>query len=362
MSSIVRIANSEDEPLIRKCLRDNPMPGAISVSFETEPNFFNAVSVQGKENQVIVGKTAQENLIGFGVRAIKPVYVNGAPQDVGYFSNLRINENFRKQLFLFRGFQFLKELDEDNRVPFYLTTIIDDNVEAKKVLEKNGPNMPNYTNFGLFHTYLITPKKKSKSTSDIVRGGNVSLEKILEFMNSEGSKKQFYPEYLLEDFDNGFLRGLNQEDFYVDIQNGEIRGVVASWDQLSFKQTRISSYNALLKAFRPVLNVASSFFKLPFLPSEGELLNSFYASFPTVKDNDPEIFEGLLKAISEDENTHNYSCFSLGLHSSDPLSPIVDKIASMRYDSRLYVVSFDKEDNNIENLKGEIPYLELGTL
>ena len=36
----VELATSADDADLRRMLRENPMPGAISVSFEREPNYF----------------------------------------------------------------------------------------------------------------------------------------------------------------------------------------------------------------------------------------------------------------------------------------------------------------------------------
>ena len=122
----ISLADRSDDDLLRECLKKNEMSGSISVAFETEPSFFDALSVQGIESQVIIGKTENEEIIGFGVRSIKPVYVNGEIVDIGYLSGLRVNPEFRNNSFLVRGYKFLRKLDQDERVPFYLTTIIED--------------------------------------------------------------------------------------------------------------------------------------------------------------------------------------------------------------------------------------------
>ena len=353
----------EDDSDLRKCLRSTPMDGSISVAFETEPSFFDAISVQGKRQQVIVCKN-QDQLAGFGTVAFKPVFLNEEVTEVGYLSGLRVYPQFRNGTFLARGYKFLRELDEQNDVPFYLTTIVEDNQVVRKLLESGRAGLPKYNYFGTLSTFLIKPKKrKDKSRDlDVVKGDRVGLEEILKFMQEEGQKKQFYPSYDLSDFNSNYLRGLNQEDFYIALKNDKIVGAVAKWDQESFKQTRVVDYDRKMRLARPFVNFASKFSNIPNLPAEGELLHYFYVSFPTVRDNNPKIMETLFSEITTDPKNRDYNYFTIGLMESDPLTELVRKFNPREYRSRLYLVSFDKTSQDLSFLKERIPYLELGTL
>lgn len=95
----------------------------------------------------------------------------------------------------------------------------------------------------------------------------------------EGSKKQFYPYYEITDFSSPRLRDLNRDNFYIAVDGSEILGVVAKWDQESFKQTRIVGYDRKMQIARPFINLVSKFSNIPNLPKAGDLLHYFYASF-----------------------------------------------------------------------------------
>ena len=47
MPSTLRLAALTDEAALRRMLRENPMPGAISLTFEREPDYFAAAGVDG---------------------------------------------------------------------------------------------------------------------------------------------------------------------------------------------------------------------------------------------------------------------------------------------------------------------------
>ncbi len=357
------LATLNDEDSLRKCLKSNPMQGEISVTFETEPSYFNALSVQGKENRVIIGKTNDGRIMGFGSIATKPVFINGEIINVGYLSGLRVNKEFRRNLFLLRGYQLFRDIDPSLNVPFYLTTIIEDNLEARRTLESGKAGMPHYNFFGTLSTFLVKPRKRSsKGKIQIVKGDKVSLEELVGFMNKEGSKKQFYPSIEEKDFSSDYLRGLSQENFYVALNGSEIIGLVAKWDQESFKQTRVVGYDRKMKFARPFINLASRFTNVPRLPSEGELLHYFYASFPTIKNNDSEILESLLSEVTSDPENRHYDYFTIGLMENDSLTQSVRAFNPREYRSRLYLVSFDKKPEDLRFLNGRIPYLELGSL
>ena len=276
------IASEKDDFDLKKCLRSIPMEGSISIAFETEPSYFNAITVQGKKQQVVICKD-ENQLVGFGTIAVKPVFLNGKIVEIGYLSGLRGYPQYRKGTFLARAYKSLKKLIKENNLSFCLTTIIEDNLVARKILESGRAGLPNYNFFGNFSTFLIKPRKKIQGNGlEIVKGNKRPLEEIIEFMNTNGSKKQFYPYIEEKDFGSDYLRGLSQENFYVALNGSEIIGLVAKWDQESFKQTRVVGYDRKIRFARPFINLASRFTNVPRLPSEGELLHYFYVSFPVV--------------------------------------------------------------------------------
>lgn len=357
------LATRLDDQLLRTCLKNNEMRGSISISFETEPSFFDALDIQGEESQVVIAKTDNNKIIGFGVRTINPMYVNGNIRNIGYLSTLRVNSEFRNNTFLARGYRFFRKLDEDGKVPFYLTTIIEDNLDARKILESGKARLPKYIPFDTLSTSIIKPKSKKMDSEHVVlKGDNFSLDEIVRFINIEGKKKQFHPYYEVSDFNSPRLRNLERKDFYVAVEGDEIIGTLAKWDQGSFKQTRVVGYDKKMRIARPFINLASRFSNIPNLPMAGQLLNYFHAAFPTAKDNNPSILESLLKEIASDSNNIDYDYFTIGLTRNDPLREAVKPFNPREYNAIVYLVSFDKSDKKLEFLNGKIPYLELGIL
>ena len=128
----IELARNEDDSHIRRILRENPMQGDISLTFQREPNFFDSLVVEGRENQVGVGREIKTSrVVGFGVRSIKPCFVNSEVKNLGYISGLRLDEEFRGSTLIPRGYKFFRELHQDGKTKMYLTTIVEDNLPAR---------------------------------------------------------------------------------------------------------------------------------------------------------------------------------------------------------------------------------------
>ena len=356
MSKInIELATEKDDAQLRKCIAQNSMKGSIELSFETEPDFFKAVAVQGKKVDVIVGRDREGEIQGFGVRAIKPVYINGKPTDISYLSGLRVNADFRRNVFLARGYHFLKELDSNGRFPFYLTTIISDNKEALRTLESGKAGLPKYQKLCRFRSFFIPLQTGNQNRNyEIREGSEFSLDEILRFMITNGSEKQFFPAYETRDFPSDFTNGLTNKDFYVAITGKNIVGVLALWDQKNIKQTRVKKYNGILRYTRNLVNLVSPLLQTPLLPSEGELFNNSYIGMPVSRENKPEIIEAILSYLFQ--NAKNFKNLVVGFSERDPLLDSLRKFRKREYDSNIYVVSFN--GINLDKLNLRIPYLE----
>ena len=81
------LAAPADDESLRRLLRENPIPGSISLSFEREPCYFDAAVVEGPFHQTIVAREVDTGeIIAFGNRSIRPLYVNGEVREIGYMS------------------------------------------------------------------------------------------------------------------------------------------------------------------------------------------------------------------------------------------------------------------------------------
>ena len=132
----VELARPEDEPALRRLLREAPMPGRVKLSLEREPDYFFAADVEGETSHVVIARdTRLEEIVGIGSRSVRPRYVNGRLTRIGYLSQLRVAERCRGQRrILVEGYETLDRTRCAEEASFDLTTILADNTTARRLL------------------------------------------------------------------------------------------------------------------------------------------------------------------------------------------------------------------------------------
>ncbi len=360
-------ADHRHEPELRHLMRQNIMPGKIEMAFGREPDLFESLLVEGKTGQIIAA-VDDGTVLGMGQRCIKPMFVNGSQMNFGYLCGLRSFKHARRNIWLARGYEYLKKLHADGATPAYLTTIIESNADARKVLTSGRCGLPRYFNHGKYFTYAIRLKKKWKTKSiheclEINRANESSQEELVSFLKQEGSRKQFFPVLETADFGTAYLRNLSPSDFYLVRENGVIIGAAARWDQRRFKQNIVCGYNGVLRTLRRPLNALLRCSGYRPLPEPGLNLDVLYASFICVRDSDPDILRIIIDRMCFDACVSGHHYLMVGLHERDRFNDALSDFPIFRYDSRLYIVCWEENRDFYNNIdRGLIPYLELATL
>ena len=361
------LATSEHEEQLRELLRSSPMPGWIRIAFDHSPNFFHAAWVQGHVNQVIVA-LEQGRVVGMGCRSIKPLYVNGQEMDFGYLGGLRLHPAVRRTGMLARGYAALKKLHLENPVPAYLTTVIEGNADAQRVLTSRRARLPHYIDQGRYITYAINlnrRRRKREISVQIRNGDAVGIRPILEFLNDAGRYRQFFPALDAADFGSDYLQGLHLSDFRVALQGDkEIVGVAAAWDQSTFKRNIVEGYAVPVRAMRPLINSALHLAGFRPMPRARQSLKSLFISFLCTRNNDAGIMQALLERIYFEHQGGQHHFLLLGLHERDPFGAIIARnFLTFSYVSRLYIACWDDGAEFVKNLDPKrIPHLELAMM
>ncbi len=371
MSSLIfELARPEDDPSLRRLLRENPMPGSISLSFEREPNYFNASAIEGPFHQTLVARDESGEIIGVGNRSVRPMFVNGAAREIGYMSQLRIHPKYGHGLYLARGlgvgFKLYRDLHADGRAPFYLMSIIADNLPARRLLTSSLPNYPRATEYTRMFTYAIYPTRRKRDlplprSLRLARGRDTDANQIVDCLNRNGARKQFASFWTC---DSLFAMNLSPSDFFLALDGDRVVGCLACWDQTAFKQTVVRGYaeRGALARWRKLLNLFSRFGGWPYLPEPNTALRYSYASHLAVDDDDPAIFAALLRAVYNHNLARGFSYFMLGLAESDPLRSIVETYRPLTYVSQIYLVAWEDGYNAVAQVDARPPALEIALL
>lgn len=363
------LATQADDADLRRLLRENPIAGSISLSFEREPCYFDASIVEGAFHQTIVARESDSgSVIAFGNRSIRPLFVNGKIQDIGYMSQLRVNPLYGKGLYLARGlaggFKKYHDLHQDGRAPFYLMSVIEDNLPARRLLTSGLPEYPHAQEYTRMFTYAIYPMRRKHDlplppSTRIIRGDDNYTSQIVDCLNRNNARKQFAPHWTC---DSLFLSSLSPSDFFLVLDGEHVIGCLACWDQSTFKQTVVRGYSGSLARWRKVINFSSRFVGVPYLPEPNTPLRYSYASHLAIDGDDPVIFNALLRAVYNHNLEQKYSYFMIGLAESNPFRKTVEACHPLTYISQIYLVDWDDDGDLLASIDHRIPGLEIAVL
>ncbi len=367
----IRLARPEDDEDLRKILRENPMAGDISLSFEREPNYFAAARVEAPDHQIIIARDLDVNrIVGMGARSIRPLYVKGRVVQLGYLSQFRADPNYRAMRRAFtKAWGLLEELHQDGKSPYYYTSIIEDNLPARRLLTRGLPGMPKYNEYARMHTLAIYSRRKKREIaplhgSEIGRGNEVKQTAILDCLQRNLSRYQFAPHW--DDsslFNPKYTPGLTPEDFYVVSRGETVVGCAALWDQGQFKQTVVRGYSKRVRYFRWLINIAARIFGRPILPAVNSKIKYAYLSHLAVDQDDQDIYRPLLRAVFNHAVQHGYSYFMFGLCDHHPFLEMTQReYAHIDYSSILYLVSWNKDHDPGAELNDRLPGPEIAIL
>jgi hypothetical protein len=358
------LATGADDRDLRELLSQIAMPGSITLAFLREPSFFLAEQAGSMASQVLLCRDRMlGRLVGMGSRSFRSVYIDGSPATIGYLSMLRGNSHARGNMGLARGYQYLKELHADGAVPYYFTTILDENSEAMRLLTSGRGGLPIYQPAARLVTYLLPLTRRRRGAfarAAVSSPGQDDLPQAVAFLQEWNSRYQFAPVYTLQDMrgQSTLLPGFSWEDLYVYHQDGRVLGTLGVWDQQSFKQTVVTDYSRKMQAIRPVYNLYASMLGTPRLPPAGAHIKVLYTAFAS---GEKSVFAELLRQVCDDWSGRGYDYLSVGFCVDHECSSIAARYATQRIASTLYVVYWAENSVSLP-LEGRPVHLEIATL
>lgn len=365
---VVEPALPEDEPEIRRLLRDNPMEGEIRVSLEREPDAFLAARVEGEPHHTIVARDLTSGaVVGMGSRSVWNAFVNGEPRRLGYLSQLRVDAAHRgKKRLLAAGYDLLRSSRSPGETPFDVTSIIADNTVARRLLGAGLPGLPAYREIGPFSTLVLPAGRTRRAPGGIriERGTRERMPEIAACLERNRRRYQLAPFFSTNDLlSPERSRGLAPEDFFLALADGRVAGCLALWDQSGFKQVVVRGYGPRLARWRPWINRLSPLLGTPRLPDPGQILPHAWLSHLAVDGDDSRLFEALAQAAHAEARLRGYAYVVIGLAAAHPWIPWLRRRFHPReYRSVLYAVCFEDGRGAVEALDGRLPHVEAALL
>ncbi|MFC1890305.1 hypothetical protein ACFL4G_11190 [Thermodesulfobacteriota bacterium] len=354
-----------DAAEILDILEEADFKGKISLTYTRRPDPYVSFKKEGREVTVFVSREKKANRItSIAASSINRMFLNGEPADVGYIFGLRVRKEYRrKYLLLPRGYEYIFRLHEEKNISFFLTTILEENEVARKLLEKRRPSMPIYDYYGDYETYALKTGHRARRGRGLrFRNAEASdVNALIAFLHDQGRRFQFYP--ILESAEiMDPEASISYRNFYLLCDdNDEIAAAGTIWDQRDYKQYLLNGYGGIYKYLYPV-SFMFPLFGYPRLARPGSILDFFTLSFWAVRDDDEDVFECFLSHLSA--ITRQYSYFVLGMDTRHPLREALRRRPHLLYPGRMYLVyPYGDPPQEVRGIdRARVPYLEIGRL
>ena len=297
------IQNSDYSDEIRNILDEEEMESLVQVKYEKMPNLFESLQKDSEKTPIIVigidVKTG--NLVGVGACSI-------FKKNIGYLNSFRIKKEYRNKVNFGKAYEMLITEAKKLGVKNIITTILEENKIAQKILTKRRKSMPIYE----FYKNIVFFSLKNVKKGDLI----VKDEEILNYGNFEI-----------------YLKNKTNKKY-----------VVTDYKKI---------YKFLYK-FRKVI----AFFGYPEMPEINKISNFWYVDF-VLKDKNADREKNkkeFRKAVKFVQNK-GYNCdfFMIGSYENSFLEKNLNKMKVFKYKSKMYRVFYEKICNceNNEETKDE---------
>jgi hypothetical protein len=342
VSTRFAVATRADDPAIRLLLRENPMRGAASVSFQREPDYFLGADLACGEDQTVTA-FSDSRLVCMGRCTRRECWVDGVPRRVGYLAELRLDATARGRFGILRdGYKFFHALQRDDPADLYFTSIAADNERARRLLETGARGLPIYRFLAELDTLLVTVTRRPRATELRVEG--VTPERIpdlLRVLNGHGQRHQLAAVWTVEQLRGVERCGLPLDRFFLALNGSEVVACGALWDQRTFRQTVIHGYSRPLAFARPFMNAASHILRVPHLPRRGSVLAHGFLSPLAFVDGAEAMLPDLVESVFPLAAKAGLQFLTMALPRTDSrLSALRRRFSTRTWRSRLYRVDW----------------------
>jgi hypothetical protein len=341
------------------------MEGLVRLALAREPDATLAAGIEGTRHATaLLREEPGGKVLGMGSRSVRRVFYRGEPALLGYLGQLRVKSGLCALKRLRAGFENLERTRREDELPFDLTSIVEDNSPARRLLERGLPRFPRYQPLTRLTTCLISTAGSRTAGDSSMSARDPELAEIAECLQRNLRRYEFAPIWTEEELrSNEICRDLRPEDFLVKRVAGRITGCAAIWDQRGFKQVIVAGYAPWLARCRPVVNVGLALTRRPRLPSPSSTLSVAYLSHVAIDADCAQDFLELVAAARVRAARRGIDFLALGFAQDHPLLEVaLSKLRPRSYRSILYLVHPATSGCPDAVERGCRPHVEVATL
>jgi hypothetical protein len=355
------VATRADEAELRALLRETPTPGAVSLCFEREPDYFAGENVAGARDTTIVARR-QGRVVCMGRCSRRAVYVNGRRCEAGYLGELRLAPGTTQGLAVLRaGYAFFARLEaEAGPAEFYFTSVAQSNTRARAVLASGRLGLPKYEALADLTTVAWPVPTCGVRQNE----APVEADELTAFWDAQAKRHALTMPWDAAIRAGLSRHGLNAADLCMVLRDGRIVAAGGVWDQTALRQTVVAGYGGVLGWLRPLINGVSRLTGRPGLPAVGERLRQASVHPLAVEQGAaPSVMDELLEKLERRAKERGVEWLVASVAAEDALRPVLARRSGAReYATRLYVVTLPGMAKSPVELKSQIVRPEAGLL
>ena len=188
------------------------------------------------------------------------------------------------------------------------------------------------------------------------------LDAVVDFLRRHGPDRQLFPVVEKRELlDGARYRGLRAEDLVIAQRDGDIAGVLGSWDQSGFKQEILADPGTRLRRLRPVYDLLARAIGARRLPRPGEPVRTAFGSLRCTADDDPDVLDALLSGARARARQQGQAFLLVAFDAREPLARALGRPLAVSYESDVFLGAFP-EDGLSLRLDDRPVHIEVGTL
>lgn len=291
-------AAPSDSGNILKLLESRPVGGAVKTIYTRQPNAYQSLMSDGETVEIGVIKDGRGDLALMSACAASRYYMNGEIAQLGYVSDLRKDAGFP---YAIDWFDMLIEQSKSLGGDLFFFSVMQSNTHAIDVLTKKRPRAPAIQKIATYTLYIVNPKRVHMPGAGndlafmcVSELSTKEREDVIEFINSQGQKHDYFP--VVKSFDDNHLN-VRAHNSYVLKREGEIVGFACLNDQRYKKQFVIKEYAWYIRPLlllNPLLRVLG----LMPLPAEGAVIDCPAISIAIVRGDDELLYRVLIGHVA----------------------------------------------------------------
>jgi len=350
----VEKATKKDGKEMLDIIEETASKGNLQLIYTRRPDAFLSYQKEKKDTEICIIKDNKGKIAVQGSCIVNDYYINGSTRSIGYVGGIRKRKGFKEK---FNWVElFTKDISKRDCDLFYCSFLAL-NKHALEVFQKKREVMPELVPITKYFTYIINPKiikfRKINSEFCFRKMEDKDKKKVVEFLNIEGCKYNFFPK--VSNIEKEFP-DLKINDCYILEKDDEIISFGGLWNQKEYKQYIVKKYGGFVKILSKIGAITECIGYIP-MPKENEVLNFPTLSLFIAKDDNLEYYEYFLRCIAK-EIAKKYKMFVIGISENNKKNEIYKKLKSLKFDSLLFLVDFKGRNTKLE----EDIHIECGLL